>query len=76
MLPSASLFYSEGMGSGFLQNNDAIIIGATPATKKKSACSLPRETKAYTLIFCVHIRYVADYRQTNKRNLPLQNYFM
>jgi hypothetical protein len=74
MLPSASLFYFEGKGSGFLQNTDAIIYrdNPTPPTpqKKTSAYSLPRETKTYTLVFCVHIQYVADYRQTNKRNIP------
>lgn len=76
MLPSASLFYSEGKGNGFLQNTDAIITGEPPPPAKKIASSLPRETKTYTLIFCVHIRCVAEYRQTNKRNMPLQNYFM
>jgi len=75
MLPSASLFYSEGKGSGFLQNTDAIIIGATPPPhQKKLLVHCPGKQKRTPLHF-VHIRYVADYRQINKRNLPLQNYF-
>jgi hypothetical protein len=63
MLPSASLFYSESKGSGFLQNTDDIIYRDNPTPpplKKQAACSLPKETKTYTLTFRVHIQYVAD----------------
>jgi hypothetical protein len=71
MLPSASLFYSEGKGSGLLRNIGTGIYSGKPQNKPKSENSLPSESKnRYNLMLCFNIRYVA------KNNIPLRNYFM
>ena len=51
MLPSASLFYSEGKGNGFLQNTDAIITGEPPPPQKKLLLHCPGKQKRTPLYF-------------------------